>query len=35
MKGRAIQVFSPDDLKNIDVVIAALRELVSSIIISR
>ena len=35
MKGRAIQVFSPDDLKNVDVVIAALRELVSLIIISR
>ena len=31
MKGRAIQIFSPDDLKNIDVIIAALRELVSSI----
>ena len=29
MKGRAIQVFSPEDLKNVDVVVAALRELVS------
>ena len=31
LQGRATHMFTPDDLKNIDVVVAALRELVSSI----